>query len=186
MVGVLVQRGGINLKRPILLDAVVDYGCDLIAVGIVGRFLLNHRRYCDDLAHTVAAFLLPFEHFRRHLVVEGLKQLVYRTGGRHTLVKLIGIREQEALKSACIALFHPFEEGIVKGRVRRRVHKLVIVAYSLCIELFEDIVHGIALGEGYLEGDHCTGAGLHFHDKCAVIVAGLKLVCAGVKLFIGI
>ena len=47
-------------------------------------------------------------------------------------------------------------------------------------------MHRVALGEGYLESNHRTGAGLHFHDERAVIVAGLELIGARVKLFVGI
>jgi len=118
--------------------------------------------------------------------MEGLKQLVDCTGGGHTLVELIGVREKEALKAAGIALFYAVKEGIVKGRIRRCVHKIVIVANALGIKLFKDIMHGVALGEGYLESDHCAGACLHLHDERTVIIAGLEFICARVKLCVGI
>ncbi len=110
MVGVLIKRRRVYLKRPILIKAVVNDRRDSVLLGVVCRFLFDHGRNGHDLAHCIAAFLLPLEHLGRHSVMEDLKQLVDSRCCRHAFVKFIGIREQEAFKPARIALFRPFKE----------------------------------------------------------------------------
>ena len=116
--------------------------------------------------------------------MEALKQLVDSGGRGHSLIKLIGIREQEAFKAARLALLDVLKEGIVEGSVCGGIHQLVIVAYSLLVKFLEYLIHTIAFREGYLLRHHRARAGGHFLYERLIVIDRLELICAGVDLLI--
>ena len=172
----------VDLQRHARFDAVIDNGGDHGALIVIGRFLLDHGCDRDDLLHGHAALVRLFEHLGRDAVVEVLQELVDSARCLHALIELIRVREQEALEALGVALHALVDERVVVGIIGRRVHEVVIRTDVFILELVEDLLHRIALGDGDLGRDHGAGADLHLLDEGTVIVVRAQFVRAGVDL----
>ena len=86
------------------------------------------------------------------------------------MIELIGVREEVALQAARVAGLGPLEEGVVVDIVRRGVHEVLDGADSLGLELFKDLLHSIAFGEGYRRRDHGDRRRLHPEPKAELYV----------------
>ena len=177
-----VQNRGVHREGHPRGETVIDDGRDDGALFVVRRLLFDEGGDRDDGAVGGSAVCDLGPHVRRDAGVERGQELVDDGARLLALIKVIGVRENEALKTRGVAGLGVFEEaeGIIE--VRRRVIEVFLGADALLLQLREDLVHRHALREGELRDDHGLRADLHALHERAVIKLCRQHIGAGIEL----
>ena len=165
-----------------VIQAVVDNRSDRFAVRTVG-LLFNQRSNGDDFLQ-----VLTFHHFDHFLVfkypiIEIVQQTAQCTDRFFLHIKLIGIREQIALQTADIAQIFVVDKAVIfKHIIFCRFRQLFHGRNIVLRQQFDDLLYGIAFGDGDRHRRGSTCSRLHGLLQTMIVHTGVKFVNTGIYL----
>ena len=168
-----------------VLQTVVDYRGDLGVVLAVG-LLFNHGGDGDNVVEGVLALLVELVHIVLHLGLEVHQHLVDDVLGVLTQIEGVGVGEEVALQTVVVAQGQVLEPAEVVVPVGGHILELLHRGDPLLLQQLEDLVDGVALLDGDVNGLTGGRGRAHVGHQGPVVHIGVQLVGARGDLVAGV